>query len=47
MKLANNVVVTTGGNSDVGLATAQEFKVDGASIAIFRRTANAVGPRLG
>jgi NAD(P)-dependent dehydrogenase (short-subunit alcohol dehydrogenase family) len=37
MKLANKVAVITGGNSGIGLATAHEFKTQGASIAIFGR----------
>jgi NAD(P)-dependent dehydrogenase (short-subunit alcohol dehydrogenase family) len=34
MKLANKVAVITGGNSGIGLATAHEFKANGAKIVI-------------
>jgi NAD(P)-dependent dehydrogenase (short-subunit alcohol dehydrogenase family) len=37
MKLANKVAVITGGNSGIGLATAREFKANGAKLAIFGR----------
>jgi NAD(P)-dependent dehydrogenase (short-subunit alcohol dehydrogenase family) len=37
MKLANKVAVITGGNSGIGLATAREFMVNGATVAIFGR----------
>jgi NAD(P)-dependent dehydrogenase (short-subunit alcohol dehydrogenase family) len=36
-KLANKVAVITGGNSGIGLATAREFKAQGASIVITGR----------
>jgi NAD(P)-dependent dehydrogenase (short-subunit alcohol dehydrogenase family) len=38
MKLANKVAVITGGNSGIGLATAREFKANGAEIVIFGRS---------
>ena len=38
MKLKGKVAVVTGGNSGIGLATAQEFKAQGASVVIFGRT---------
>lgn len=38
MKLANRVAVITGGNSGIGLATAREFKANGAKIVIFGRS---------
>jgi len=38
MKLQNKVAVITGGNSGIGLATAREFKANGASIVIFGRS---------
>jgi NAD(P)-dependent dehydrogenase (short-subunit alcohol dehydrogenase family) len=37
MKLKNKVAVITGGNSGIGLATAREFKANGAKITIFGR----------
>jgi NAD(P)-dependent dehydrogenase (short-subunit alcohol dehydrogenase family) len=36
-KLANKIAVITGGNSGIGLATAQEFVQQGAKIVIFGR----------
>ena len=38
MKLQGKVAVITGGNSGIGLATAQEFKDQGAQVVIFGRT---------
>ena len=37
MKLQNKVAVITGGNSGIGLATAREFKANGARVVIFGR----------
>ncbi len=37
MKLKDKVAVVTGGNSGIGLATAKEFKAQGAEVAIFGR----------
>jgi NAD(P)-dependent dehydrogenase (short-subunit alcohol dehydrogenase family) len=37
MRLQNKVAVITGGNSGIGLATAREFKANGARIVIFGR----------
>jgi NAD(P)-dependent dehydrogenase (short-subunit alcohol dehydrogenase family) len=37
MKLKNKVAVITGGNSGIGLATAREFKGNGARVVIFGR----------
>jgi NAD(P)-dependent dehydrogenase (short-subunit alcohol dehydrogenase family) len=38
MKLKNKVSVITGGNSGIGLATAREFRANGAEVAIFGRS---------
>src|SRR5579883_188992 len=38
MKLKDRVAVITGGNSGIGLATAREFKDNGAKVVIFGRT---------
>ena len=38
MKLQNKVCVITGGNSGIGLATAHEFKANGAKVVIFGRS---------
>ena len=37
MKLNDRVAVITGGNSGIGLATAREFKANGATVVIFGR----------
>jgi NAD(P)-dependent dehydrogenase (short-subunit alcohol dehydrogenase family) len=37
VKLANKIAVITGGNSGIGLATAREFKANGAKVVIFGR----------
>lgn len=42
MKLKNKVAVITGGNSGIGLATAHEFKAQGARIIIIGRNPEAV-----
>ena len=36
-RLQDRVAVTTGGNSGIGLATAREFKANGAKLAVFGR----------
>ena len=36
-KFENQVVVVTGGNSGIGLATARAFKADGAKVVITGR----------
>jgi len=41
MRLANKTAVITGGNSGIGLAIAQEFKAQGARIALTGRRADA------
>jgi NAD(P)-dependent dehydrogenase (short-subunit alcohol dehydrogenase family) len=38
MKLKDRVAVITGGNSGIGLATAREFKANGAKVVIFGRS---------
>jgi NAD(P)-dependent dehydrogenase (short-subunit alcohol dehydrogenase family) len=50
MKLENKVAVITGGNSGIGLATAREFKINGARLAIFgrnRKTLDQAATALG
>jgi NAD(P)-dependent dehydrogenase (short-subunit alcohol dehydrogenase family) len=42
MKLQNKIAVITGGNSGIGLATAHEFKAQGARIVIIGRNQDAV-----
>jgi NAD(P)-dependent dehydrogenase (short-subunit alcohol dehydrogenase family) len=42
MKLQNKIAVVTGGNSGIGLATAKEFKQQGARVVIIGRNADAV-----
>jgi NAD(P)-dependent dehydrogenase (short-subunit alcohol dehydrogenase family) len=38
MKLTDKVAIITGGNSGIGLATAREFKANGAKVVIFGRS---------
>jgi NAD(P)-dependent dehydrogenase (short-subunit alcohol dehydrogenase family) len=42
MKLQNKIAVITGGNSGIGLATAHEFKAQGARVIIIGRNSDAV-----
>src|SRR5689334_12487463 len=42
MKLKDKIAVVTGGNSGIGLATAREFKRDGAQVIIIGRNSQAV-----
>jgi NAD(P)-dependent dehydrogenase (short-subunit alcohol dehydrogenase family) len=42
MKLQNKIAVITGGNSGIGLATAHEFKAQGARVVIIGRKPEAV-----
>ena len=44
MKLENKVAVITGGNSGIGLATAREFKANGAKVVIFGRDRRTLEP---
>lgn len=43
MRLKGKVAVITGGSSGIGLATAREFKAQGASVAICGRSKEALG----
>ncbi len=45
MKLQNKTAVSTGGNSGIGLATAHEFKTQGARVIIIGRNAGAVAAK--
>lgn len=50
MRLKNKVTVITGGNSGIGLAVAEEFKAEGAVVAISGRNAETLkeaGKKLG
>jgi NAD(P)-dependent dehydrogenase (short-subunit alcohol dehydrogenase family) len=50
MKLQDKVAVITGGNSGIGLATAREFKANGAKVVMFGRdqkTLDAAAASLG
>jgi NAD(P)-dependent dehydrogenase (short-subunit alcohol dehydrogenase family) len=50
MRLAGKVAVITGGNSGIGLATAREFKLNGAALVIFgrdRQTLDRAAANLG
>lgn len=50
MKLKDKTAVITGGNSGIGLATAQEFRANGANVVIFGRdpkTLNLATTNLG
>ncbi len=42
MKLQNKIAVITGGNSGIGLATAHEFKAQGAHVIIIGRKPDAI-----
>jgi NAD(P)-dependent dehydrogenase (short-subunit alcohol dehydrogenase family) len=42
MKLQNKIAVVTGGNSGIGLATAHEFKAQGAQVIIIGRNSEAI-----
>ena len=42
MQLQNKIAVITGGNSGIGLATAKEFKAQGASLVLFGRSEEAL-----
>lgn len=43
MRLKNKIAVITGGSSGIGLATAKEFKAEGASVVICGRNQEALG----
>jgi NAD(P)-dependent dehydrogenase (short-subunit alcohol dehydrogenase family) len=47
MKLDNKVAVITGGNSGIGLATAREFKANGAKVVIFGRDRRTLDQAVG
>ena len=42
MKIKHKVAVITGGNSGIGLATAEEFKAQGARVVVFGRSRNTL-----
>lgn len=46
MRLNGKVTVITGGNSGIGLATAKEFRANGAKIAIFGRNQRTLNEAL-
>lgn len=46
MRLGNKVAVITGGNSGIGLATAQDFVNEGAKVAIFGRSQETLDEAL-